>query len=160
MELLSVRDLKRGDTGKDVGDLQTALLNLGYRITDTELINQFFGETTHDAVVCSQKTLQLVPNGMLEGKAAWLMDANHEHPNKFIVLGQVFDAKGDPQKDLIIRVLDKDLRSEELIKETKTNNDGEYSVFYRDDDFKAAEKTRADLFVRVLNPTGTTVLAT
>ena len=160
MELLSVRDLKRGDTGKDVGDLQTALLNLGYRITDTELINQFFGETTHDAVVGYQKKLKLVPNGIFEGKAAWLMDANHEHPNKFIVLGQVFDAKGDPQKDLIVRVLDKDLRSEELIKETKTNNDGEYSVFYRDDDFKAAEKNRADLFVRVLNPAGTTVLAT
>lgn len=153
-------DLKRGMTGQPVSDLQTALLELGYRITDTELTNKFFGETTYDAVVGYQKKLKLVPNGIFEGKAAWLMDANHEHPNKFIVLGQVFDANGVAQRDLTIRVLDKDLRSEELIKETKTNNDGEYSVFYRDDDFKAAEKNRADLFVRVLDPAGTTVLAT
>ena len=161
MELLSVRDLKRGDTGKDVSDLQTALLELGYRITDTELINQFFGETTHDAVVGYQKKLKLVPNGIFEGKAAWLMDANHEHPNKFIVLGQVFDAAGQPLKDLTVRAFDKDLRSEQLLKEDKkTNQDGEYSVFYESKDFGDFEKDRADLFVRVLNAAGTTVLAT
>src|SRR6185503_21028954 len=38
--------------------------------------------------------------------------------------------------------------------------DGEYSVFYEAKDFEAAEKDRADLFVRVLNAAGTTVLAT
>ena len=27
MELLSLRDLKRGDTGKDVGDVQTSALD-------------------------------------------------------------------------------------------------------------------------------------
>lgn len=161
MELLLVRDLKRGDTGKDVGDLQTALLELGYRITDSELLNQFFGETTHDAVIGYQKNLKLVPNGIFEGKAAWLMDANHEHPNKFIVLGQVFDANGQPIKDLIVRAFDKDLRTEQLLKEDKrTNQDGEYSVFYEAKDFGDAEKDRADLFVRVLNAAGTTVLAT
>ena len=161
MELFAVRDLKRGDTGKDVGDLQTALLELGYRITDSELTNQFFGETTHDAVIGYQKNLRLTPNGIFEGKAAWLMDANHEHPNKFIVLGQVFDADGKPMKDLVVRAFDKDLRTEQLLKEDKkTNQDGEYSVFYEAKDFEAAEKDRADLFVRVLNAAGTTVLAT
>jgi Tc toxin complex TcA C-terminal TcB-binding domain/Neuraminidase-like domain/Salmonella virulence plasmid 28.1kDa A protein len=162
MELTVAGDLKRGMTGNAVGDLQTALLQLGYRITDTELINKFFGETTHDAVVGYQKNLKLVPNGIFEGKAAWLMDENHEHPNKFIVLGQVLDAATGKafEETLTIRVFDKDLRSEELIKEEKTNTDGEYSVFYKADDFRNDEKNRADLFVRVLNKAGTTVLAT
>src|ERR1044072_6706262 len=153
-------DLKRGMTGQPVSDLQTALLELGYRITDTELINKFFGETTHDAVVGYQKSLKLVPNGIFEGKAAWLMDANHKHPNKFIVLGQVFDANGQPMKDLTVRAFDKDLRTEQLLKEDKkTNQNGEYSVFYELKDFTTPEKTdekdRADLFVRVLNSAGT-----
>src|SRR5215213_2163396 len=159
MELNAARDLKRGDTGKDVSDLQTALLEIGFRITDTELINKFFGETTHDAVIGYQKDLKLVPNGIFEGKAAWLMDEHKEHPNKFLVVGQVFDANGDPQDNLTIRVLDKDLRTEQLIEETKTNKGGEYSVFYKSDKFADAEKDRADLFVRVLNSAGT-VLAT
>src|SRR6185295_17167673 len=160
MELNAVRDLKRGDTGKDVGDLQTALLQLDYRIADSELINQFFGETTHDAVIGYQKKLKLVPNGIFEGKAAWLMDDDKEHPNKFIVLGQVFNADGEPMENLTVRVFDKDLRKEQLLKEDrKTNKDGEYSVFYEAKDFATDEKDRADLFVRVLNSAGT-VLAT
>ena len=80
------------------------------------MINKFFGETTYDAVVGYQKKLKLVPNGIFEGKAAWLMDANHEHPNKFIVLGQVFNANGEPLRDLTVRVFDKDLRSEQLLR--------------------------------------------
>ena len=161
MELqLAGRDLRRGLTGNDVELLQTALLELGYRITDTELINKFFGETTHDAVVAYQRKLKLVPNGIFEGKAAWLMDADHEHPNKFIVLGQVFKADGKPfEEELTIQVFDKDLRTEQLIEETKTKQNAEYSVFYKSDKFTDAEKDSADLFVRVLNNAGT-VLAT
>lgn len=64
-------------------------------------------------------------------------------------------------KDLTVRAFDKDLRTEQLLKEDKkTNPDGEYSVFYEAKDFADAEKDRADLFVRVLNAAGTTVLAT
>lgn len=78
MELNAVSDLKQGDTGKDVGDLQTALLELGYRITDSELSHQFFGETTHDAVIGYQKNLKLVPNGILMVKlrGSWTRTTN------------------------------------------------------------------------------------
>src|SRR5215213_586616 len=160
MELqLQGRDLQRGMTGADVATLQTALIQLGYRITDTELTGKFFGETTHDAVVNYQKKLRLVPNGIFEAKAAWLMDDDHEHPNKFIVLGQVFKADGSAFKDLTVEVYDKDLRSEELIKTDTTKTGGEYMVFYRADDFKQAEKDRADLFIKVFDSTRT-LLAT
>ena len=152
MELeLAGRDLKRGDTGSDVGLLQTALIELGYPIS--EFKDKYFGASTHEAVIGYQKNLKLVPNGIFEGKAAWLMDADHAHPNKFIVLGQVFNAEGEPLKDMTVRVFDKDFRSEQLLKEDKkTNQDGEYWVFYESKDFAAAEKDRADVFVRVLNP--------
>ena len=153
-------DLKRGSSGNEVELLQKGLIELGYRISDTEFINRFFGETTHDAVVGFQKSLKLVPNGIFEGKAAWLMEGKNEHPNKFIVMGQVFKADGKPfEEELTIRVFDKDLRTEQLIEETKTKQNAEYFVFYRYDKFKDDEKGRADLFVRVLNSAGT-VLAT
>jgi hypothetical protein len=161
MELeLAGRDLKRGDTGNDVGLLQTALIQLGYRITDSEFKDKYFGESTHEAVIGYQKKLKLVPNGIFEGKAAWLMDEDHEHPNKFIVLGQVFKADGMPFKDLTVEVYDKDFRSEQLIKtDTTRTPNGEYMVFYRNTDFAAAEKDRADLFIKVRDSAGT-LLAT
>jgi hypothetical protein len=160
MELqLQGRDLSRGMTGADVATLQTALLQLGFRITDGELKDKFFGETTQDAVVDYQKSLNLVPNGIFEGKAAWLMDDDREHPNKFIVLGQVFKADGTPFKDLTVQVFDKDLRSDELIKTDTTKQNGEYMVMYKATDFAAAEKGRADLFIKVLDSTGK-ILAT
>lgn len=160
MEILSGRDLSRGLSGNDVASLQTALLDLGFRIANTELINKFFGETTYDAVIGYQKKVKLVPTGIFEGKASWLMDDDRQHPNKFIVVGQVFDANGVPMDKLTVRVFDKDMRTEQLIQETQTNKDGEYSVFYnKTTKFDADEKDRADLFVRVLNSAGT-VLAT
>jgi hypothetical protein len=160
MEILSGRDLSRGMSGSDVATLQTALLDLGFRIANTELINKFFGETTYDAVVGYQIKVKLVPTGIFEGKASWLMDDDKNHPNKFIVVGQVLDDKGAGMDKLTVRILDKDMRAEQLIQETQTNKDGEYSVFYnKTSKFDDAEKDRADLFVRVLNSAGT-VLAT
>src|SRR5690606_20106849 len=49
---------------------------------------------------------------------------------------------------------DRDLRSRELLGEATTKIDGTYQIAYSQDDFKRAEKNRADLMVQVFNEVG------
>lgn len=152
------KDLKRGMSGPEVATLQNNLTLIGYTIADKELADDFFGNSTHEAVVDFQKKSKLVPNGIFDAKAAWMMDDDHEHPTKFIVLGQVLKANGDPFPGLTVKAFDKDLRSEQLLKSDTTRDNGEYNLFYQTKDFSASEKGRADLFLRVFD--GTVLQAT
>src|SRR5918911_828210 len=149
------RDLSRGMSGPDVTTLQNLLFQAGYRVAEKEQADKYFGDTTYDALVDYQKKHKLVPNGIFEAKAAWVLDDDKEHPNKFIVLGQVLQANGAPMQGLTVKAFDKDLRSEEFIKQDSTRAAGEYSIFYRAADFATAEKGRADLFVKVDGSDGT-----
>ncbi len=152
-------DLIRGASGPDVAELQNFLFQDGYRISENEQTNKFFGDTTYDALVDYQKKHNLVPNGIFDGKARWVLDDDHQHPKKFVVLGQVLQADGTPPPNATVKVFDKDLRSEQLIKADTLKQNGEYLVMYKFDDFMAAEKERADLFVKVFDGNGV-VLAT
>ncbi len=152
-------DLVRGMSGPDVAALQNLLFQNGYRIAEQEQTDKFFGDSTYDALVDYQKKQRLVPNGIFDAKAAWVLDDDKEHPNKFIVLGQVFQANGTPMNNVTVKVFDKDLRTEQLMKTDTTKQAGEYLVFYHATDFAANEKDRADLFVQVVDASGT-VLAT
>ncbi|HKG46484.1 MAG TPA: neuraminidase-like domain-containing protein, partial [Pyrinomonadaceae bacterium] len=158
---LQGRDLSRGMTGADVAALHQTLIELGYSIADKELTDKFFGDTTRDNVVDFQKKEKLPPNGVVDAKIAWLMGNNDkEHPNKFIVVGQVNQANGTPLDGATVKAFDKDLRSEQpLGNADTTRRGGIYEIFYRADEFARAEKDRADLIVRVSDNTGK-VLAT
>lgn len=144
------QDLIRGMNGPDVAALQNFLFNDGYRISENEQTAKFFGDTTYDALVDYQKKHKLVPNGIFDGKARWVLDDDHQHPRKFVVMGQVLKADGTPESGSV-KVFDKDLRSQQLIKTDTLKPNGEYLVMYKFDDFQAAEKERADLFVQVFD---------
>ena len=152
-------DLIRGMSGPDVAALQNLLFQNGYRIAEHEQSDKFFGDSTYDSLVDYQKKQRLVPNGIFDSKAAWVLDDEKEHPKKFIVLGQVLKANGTPMNNVTVKVFDKDLRTEQLMKTDITKQAGEYLVFYHADDFAANEKDRADVFVQVVDASGT-VLAT
>ncbi|HKU77696.1 MAG TPA: peptidoglycan-binding domain-containing protein, partial [Pyrinomonadaceae bacterium] len=153
LEVQQPTDLIRGTTGPGVAELQNFLFQEGYRISENEQADKFFGDTTYDALVDYQKKHKLVPNGIFDGKARWVLDDDHQHPKKFVVLGQVLKADGTPQSGSV-KVLDKDLRSEQLIKTDILKPNGEYLVMYKWEDFQAAEKERADLFVQVFDGSG------
>src|ERR1044072_8058522 len=106
------QDLIRGMSGQEVVSLQTFLFQDGYRISEKEQADKFFGDTTYDALVDYQKKHNLVPNGIFEGRARWVLDDYHQHPKKFIVMGQVLQANGQPKPNVIVKAFDKDLRSE------------------------------------------------
>ena len=70
------------------------------------------------------------------------------------VSGKVTDRNDMPQDGLIIRVYDRDLRSEEPIGEAITNRDGQYNLNYFPEKFLKAEKKYPDLAVKVYAPEG------
>ena len=154
------QDLIRGMSGPEVTALQNFLFQDGYRISEKEQADKFFGDTTYDALVDYQQKHKLVPNGIFDAKARWVLDDKKEHPNKFIVLGQVIDANGQPVKDKTVKAFDKELRSQKQMGTDITKQSGEYLIFYKFDDFDDDnEKYRADLFVQVFESDGT-LLAT
>ena len=74
-------------------------------------------------------------------------------PGPFVVRGQV-RRDGHPLSGILIAAVDKDLRSEELLGQAMTDEQGRYVITYTADQFRRAEKGSADLIVRVINAEG------
>lgn len=65
---------------------------------------------------------------------------------------------GRPAGGIVVRAFDRDLRSEELLGETRTDKDGRYAISYTKTQFARAEKDYADLLVRVFDRDGKELL--
>lgn len=74
----------------------------------------------------------------------------------FRVYGAVRGEYGDLLNGLGVEVYDRDLRSEQLLGRTVTV-EGKYEVRYGTDQFRRSEKGAADIFVKLLDPTGNVV---
>ncbi|TDB67508.1 Tc toxin subunit A-related protein [Arundinibacter roseus] len=74
------------------------------------------------------------------------------------VSGRVTDMSNFPLDQLLVRVFDRDLRSEELIGETVTNRDGWYNLDYFPENFLKDEKQYPDLDVKVFTRNGRQLL--
>ncbi|MCC5907083.1 MAG: ribosomal protein L7/L12 [Balneolaceae bacterium] len=72
----------------------------------------------------------------------------------FIVFGQVLLSDGQPVEACLVRVFDRDLRSEQFLGESVTDGKGAYKISYTKEQFKRAEKGTADLLVRAYNSVG------
>ena len=68
----------------------------------------------------------------------------------FLVAGTVRDASGVPAAGFAVQVLDRDLRSSELLGEAQTDAAGRYEVVYGAERFAAGEVASADVQVVVL----------
>src|SRR5262245_37161814 len=73
---------------------------------------------------------------------------------QFIVIGRITETGGRSIVGATVKVLDRDLRSEQLLGETVTNAEGIYEIKYADDMFRRAEKRVADLVIRVSSQEG------
>lgn len=74
----------------------------------------------------------------------------------FRVYGTVRSEYGDLLNGLSVEVYDRDLRSEQLLGRTVTQ-EGKYEVRYGPDQFRRSEKSSADIFVKLLDPAGSMV---
>jgi hypothetical protein len=85
---------------------------------------------------------------------------DHDEPDAsaeptYRVRGQVRDADGKPMRNLVVEVIDRDLRAEQRLGEATTDRHGRYCVRYRRDQFLRREKGSADIVVRAYPALGT-----
>ncbi|MEL6438478.1 MAG: hypothetical protein AAFQ80_04360 [Cyanobacteria bacterium J06621_8] len=62
----------------------------------------------------------------------------------FIVRGQVLSATETPLANLIVRAYDRDLRTEQLLGEKTTSEDGSYEISYNPEQFRRGDKQNAE----------------
>ena len=86
-----------------------------------------------------------------------------ENRKRFVVYGRVRRSDGEPVAGVLVRAFDRDLRTEQPLGEPPpglptdslpgsfTDKDGNYKIIYTRDQFRRAEKHRADLLLRVYN---------
>ncbi len=65
------------------------------------------------------------------------------------VLGQITDLKNQPLANLIVKVYDMDMRSEELLAETVTDRMGKYKIIWLHSQLEERERKSADILVKV-----------
>ena len=66
-----------------------------------------------------------------------------------VVLGTVTNRQGRALANLIVKIYDRDMRSEEVLGETVTNKDGKYEVNWQHEQLKGRGKKGADIMVKV-----------
>lgn len=66
------------------------------------------------------------------------------------IKGIIYDPFNSPLPNIQVQVFDRDLRTETLLGETKTNAKGQYSISYEDSSFASAEKQSADIFIKIV----------
>ncbi len=74
--------------------------------------------------------------------------------NVYLVHGTVLNPNGRPFTGGIVRAFDRDLRSEQLLGETRTDAQGYYEIRYSADKFAQVEAGSADLAVKVFSAQG------
>ena len=151
-------------SGDDVRELQSELIQIGFEIPRTEITSRVFGKGTLKAVLEFQRKHDLEITGIVDDVTAKLIndvvDAIHpgsfppEKPVVFFVVGQISNSDGTPLANGFVRAFDRDMRSEEFLGETKSDNNGKYRIEYTSDKLSRAEKRSADLRVSVSNDAG------
>ena len=79
------------------------------------------------------------------------LPATEPEPKPLIVRGQVVLEDGTPLPGVTVRAFDQDLRHEETLGKTVTDEAGFYGITYTAEQFRRVEKGSADLIVRAFN---------
>src|SRR5438309_756488 len=69
--------------------------------------------------------------------------------NRYKIYGTARGAYQQPLAGTTVKAFDKDIRSEQLLGETKTNEQGYHEIFYMQEQFAVTDKQAADVLVRV-----------
>jgi hypothetical protein len=145
--------------GEDVTLLHEELKTFGFSIPENEIAEGVFGQGTEQAVKEFQQKDGLQMSGIVDQETAARINRKGQGPGSdsaesFVVKGRVVYADGKALADGLVRAFDKDLRSEELLGETTTDEEGRYAIHYNAEQFSRAEQGSADLIVRAYNPEG------
>jgi hypothetical protein len=67
----------------------------------------------------------------------------------YTVKGTIYDPFNAPLPDVLVQAFDRDLRTEELLGQARTDAQGQYAITYKEKSFEGAEKKSADIFLRI-----------
>lgn len=73
---------------------------------------------------------------------------------EWMVFGQVLDEQGNPAAGLTVRVFDRDRKYDDLLGETETDENGDFSVVYHERDFTETGEKLPELYIMVSDATG------
>jgi len=79
------QNISLNQQGKDVVLLHGRLINIGYTIETSEIINEFFGQSTHQAVIHFQQVEGLSATGVVDSATAQAIMARAESGKTFIL---------------------------------------------------------------------------
>jgi hypothetical protein len=132
------------------------LREMGYTIEEPEVATLTFGRTTRQAVLDFQSANRLPTTGVVDDTTFAQINAalNVLPARSFIVSGEVQMEDGRPVERLLVRVLDRDLRSSRELANEWTGADGRFQARFTKDDFARAEKGAADLTFQIENQEG------
>ncbi|MGH8628121.1 MAG: peptidoglycan-binding domain-containing protein [Gammaproteobacteria bacterium] len=168
--------------GPEVSDLQIALQLLldrsiilrDYASARRELsvalkrehAEQTFGETTLKLVGIFQKQRGLEVSGVVDEPTADALNRLLDELNgpeeerlPYVVNGTVRFFDGFPATGIMVSAFDRDLRREQALGRTRTDEKGSYEIQYSERQFGRAEKRDADLVVRAFAADGTLLVA-
>src|SRR6516162_7942845 len=163
------------DKGSAVANLQQAMLFIVEKkqfnpadqsldqwkqVMSDELAQQLFGQRTLQLLLALLPALHLPAEELVTPQVAvalnyilqdlgGLAPVPSPTPAPFMVHGQVRQADFSLFVGAVVQASDKDLRSEELLGQAITDQEGRYEIKYNADQFRRGEKGTADLIVRV-----------
>lgn len=77
--------------------------------------------------------------------------------NEWVVFGTVTDAQGQPAQGLTVRIFDQDRKYDDLLGETETDENGDFSAIYHERDFAETRENLPELYIMVSDASGKTL---
>lgn len=77
--------------------------------------------------------------------------------NQWMAFGRVYDTSGKPASGLTVRVFDKDRKFDDLLGDTETDENGDFSVVYHARDFYEKGENAPELYIMVEDSAGKTL---
>ena len=139
------RNLVFGMRGDDVRALRRDLVWLGFDIESPEITDGHFDKSTRDAVKLLQTQNHLKSEGVVGPKTAATIRALLESLPR-AVQGSAVHPNGGPYKNGVVRLFDKDLRTETKLGEATTTDEGYFELHYT---FGGNGKIAPNLLVKV-----------
>lgn len=129
------------------------------RMTETaEALRTKLGKD-HPQVVALENTAKSLTElkTRMDIQRARLKNWPKPRPNEWMVFGTVTDTEGQPAPGLNVRVFDKDRKYDDLLGETETDENGDFSVIYHERDFAETRENLPELYVMVSDASGKTL---
>jgi len=127
---LQSRNLVFGTQGNDVRELQRELVWLGFDSMSDEISGGRVGDATRAAVKDLQRQNSLIADGVIGPKTVAVINAQLAGLKRN-VRGNVLNANGKPVVKAVVRLFDKELRTEIQLGETLTDPEGYFEIPYK-----------------------------